>query len=514
MKRVIVLVLTVFCLATCKEDNSPTLYSLDITITPENAGVVNPSQDTLLESGTQLVLLAEASEGYVFNGWSGDITNSENPLSVNIEEDISLVANFEKKSYSLSIDIIGEGQVTETIVQAKTDYDHGTVVQLTAVPDSNWSFVNWSGNASGQDSVIEVTVTSPLSITAEFQQTSFPVEVKVTGSGSLVGWEETSMRFFERGEIVSLQPKPDTTWVFSKWQGDLESDTELLEFEVTDSLSLELVFEEGVLDYCIPYSMDVYRHKSETDSLKTLDWDFILEDRKIVSYEKYYDVTKNGGDPLMKHEGTLSYSDNLLKELNHTIIASGITQDYTFSWNDGQLSGYDYVTSYGSSSSSRSTSMNYEDPCGLSFYTKESGEPGSDSYSTGRIDYEYSNICSSYYIRMSDLEISFEDNGSSIFKDLEGIPGFMGALYENTLFIYQDIFLPNKNQKRLSQAKLNFTPGRVELGKVTEDYSYDQFIVAEDYPRFFTRETTYADSDIVDHDTFVVDYKCSYKKRN
>ena len=46
------------------------------------------------ESGFLASLEANASTGFVFNSWSGDLVSSENPISVNVASDMSVVANF------------------------------------------------------------------------------------------------------------------------------------------------------------------------------------------------------------------------------------------------------------------------------------------------------------------------------------------------------------------------------------------------------------------------------------
>ena len=42
----------------------------------------------------------------------------------------------------------GEGSVEEEVVMAK-DYEHGTSVRLTAVPEDGWELKEWIGDLTG-----------------------------------------------------------------------------------------------------------------------------------------------------------------------------------------------------------------------------------------------------------------------------------------------------------------------------------------------------------------------------
>ncbi len=66
--------------------------------------------------------------------------------------------------------IVGNGSVTADPPLVAPNYEAGTNVTLTAVPDSGWKFVEWSGDLAGSANPITVTVDAAKSITATFQQ--------------------------------------------------------------------------------------------------------------------------------------------------------------------------------------------------------------------------------------------------------------------------------------------------------------------------------------------------------
>jgi len=64
----------------------------------------------------------------------------------------------------------GNGSITYNPVKDGQCYDPGTVVTMTAVPDSGWSFSGWSGDIAGGENPATVTVDAAKTITATFTE--------------------------------------------------------------------------------------------------------------------------------------------------------------------------------------------------------------------------------------------------------------------------------------------------------------------------------------------------------
>ena len=142
------------------------------TVTEE---VIVAKTTTDYPSGTQVRITAIPNTGYVFTGWSGDHTGSENPIQLMVDQALDLTATFAKQNYEMSLEIVGEGTITEEVLAAKfaTNYPFGMVVRITAIPEKDWQFVGWSGDLSGTENPAEITINSPLSITATFEEMTF-----------------------------------------------------------------------------------------------------------------------------------------------------------------------------------------------------------------------------------------------------------------------------------------------------------------------------------------------------
>jgi hypothetical protein len=72
----------------------------------------------------------------------------------------------ETTHYDLAVAIVGQGSVTPR----DGTYDEGTVVQLTAVADSGWTFSAWGDDLAGSTNPINITVNSDKTVTATFTQ--------------------------------------------------------------------------------------------------------------------------------------------------------------------------------------------------------------------------------------------------------------------------------------------------------------------------------------------------------
>ena len=87
-----------------------------------------------------------------------------------MNSDKSVTANFVKKKYSLNVIVEGEGTVGEKVIKAgvATDYNSGTIVELTAVPSGEWLFVEWKGDVTGTENPTQITIDKAKNVTAVF----------------------------------------------------------------------------------------------------------------------------------------------------------------------------------------------------------------------------------------------------------------------------------------------------------------------------------------------------------
>ena len=199
-------------------------YELNITKNPIEGGVVSPNGG-FYSDGTSLSLIAEPNSEYDFLNWTGDIESSSSSLSLVMDSDITITANFIKKKYELKIEVEGKGSVFQEIIKPgiADEYNSGTILKLTALPVDGWVFVEWQGDIQNENNPIELTIDKPITIKAIFKHypaSGLPIvkiktnqvvgpamdkssyvegSLEIIGDGNFEGLEETNMKIKGRG---------------------------------------------------------------------------------------------------------------------------------------------------------------------------------------------------------------------------------------------------------------------------------------------------------------------------
>ena len=145
-------------------------YELAITVNGEGTvEEVVTQQGKEYASGTEVELTAVAAEGWQFSGWSGDAESTENPILITVDEAKDVTATFVRKSYELTVNITGEGTVTEEVITAPSQYEFESELRLTAEPSENWQFIGWSGDLESIDNPVTLTIDKAYNINANFE---------------------------------------------------------------------------------------------------------------------------------------------------------------------------------------------------------------------------------------------------------------------------------------------------------------------------------------------------------
>jgi hypothetical protein len=120
--------------------------------------------------GTLAKLTALPPAGTYFSAWSGDVSGTNNPLSLSVTNPNQSVSYqlgaLSAGRYALTVVENGRGRVE--ISPRANDYNSGQTVTLTAVSDVAQDFIGWSGDASGTSNQVVATMDQSKVITATF----------------------------------------------------------------------------------------------------------------------------------------------------------------------------------------------------------------------------------------------------------------------------------------------------------------------------------------------------------
>ena len=139
-----------------------------ITTSSDGMGIVTLDPDSnIFMVGDTVIISAIPHFGWSFSQWGGDVSGTDNPLTVIVSGDMNVFAVFSPPlQYQIYPWIVGSGSI-EYEPQGPM-YDPGTSVEITAVPSDGWLFSNWGGQWAGSNNPDTVVMDSNLSIEVNF----------------------------------------------------------------------------------------------------------------------------------------------------------------------------------------------------------------------------------------------------------------------------------------------------------------------------------------------------------
>ncbi len=192
-----------------------------LTVTDNNGDLAIQSLGAINDSLAVMKLTAIPSAGYLFNGWSGDLSGAKNPDTLVMNANKSVTANFVKAGpFNVTVTTVGSGTVA--LNPPGGIYSGGTIVTLTATPAAGFKFTGWSGGLTGSTNPVQLMLTANKSITATFKAV-YDLAVNVAGSGTVA--LNPPGGTYEVGTAVTLTASPAPGSQFIEWSGDLTGST-------------------------------------------------------------------------------------------------------------------------------------------------------------------------------------------------------------------------------------------------------------------------------------------------
>ncbi len=191
------------CTTPAKKSQVITLVSAtpeyNVTIGVNGNGTVTGANTGTYLEGTELTLTATPAEHYEFTGWTGDVNSTENPLTITVDGNKNITANFEKQKHILTVFVNDENK--GTIDVATGSHEYGTEVTLTATPKAGYKLLAWSNKATTPS--ITLTMDNNKAVSAYFVKEyatdpTFTIEkvwentINIPGTGNgyqAVGWD-------------------------------------------------------------------------------------------------------------------------------------------------------------------------------------------------------------------------------------------------------------------------------------------------------------------------------------
>ncbi|MFC1968574.1 InlB B-repeat-containing protein [Chloroflexota bacterium] len=182
------------------DDDFPEAYPADLTV----------------DSGKSVAVVAVPASGYIFSGWSGDLTGTVNPAEISMTCAKKITASFSRTSQPVTLVVQGSGSARLAVGD---DASTGEAT-LVATPDSGWRFNGWIGDvANPKSSTTQINLDAPRTITANFSRVMHNLDINISGRGSAS--PSVGSHSYAEGETITIVATPDSGWRFDSWTGDV-----------------------------------------------------------------------------------------------------------------------------------------------------------------------------------------------------------------------------------------------------------------------------------------------------
>jgi len=212
--------------------NFEALPQMELTITSTEGGnVTEPGEGTFLRFEGEVVdLLAVPDLGFIFVDWTGEVDDVGNVTAadtfITMNDNYTIQANFtEVGTFDLTVTSTDGGNVTEP-GEGIFPCTAGSIVDLLAVPDECFEFVNWTGDVGDVDDVDNedtfITMNADYAIQANFEALpEYELTVTSSDGGNVTEPGEDTYTYCE-GEVIDLLAVPDLGFEFVDWTGDVD----------------------------------------------------------------------------------------------------------------------------------------------------------------------------------------------------------------------------------------------------------------------------------------------------
>ncbi|HPO13160.1 MAG TPA: PASTA domain-containing protein [Candidatus Hydrogenedentes bacterium] len=208
----------VVCDATC----GPT-YTLTLSV--NGTGDVHPEAGVhAYEQDTWVILNAIpiSGSGQAFSGWTGDEVSTYPSLSVFMDSDKSITANFVPGDWTLTISKTGDPDGSTWFEPGIYSYLDGQYASVSENANGNAYFNGWSGAATGYSPSVSILMDANKTVTASFTSTGYQLTFTIQGQGNIKDFYNNGPFYYASGANFSLEAQPYSyLYVFDHWEGDI-----------------------------------------------------------------------------------------------------------------------------------------------------------------------------------------------------------------------------------------------------------------------------------------------------
>ncbi len=217
-------------------------YLLDVSTTGEGTISHHPEYDQYYEA-MPIELIAEPKLGWVFDGWTGDLTSTELCDTIIMDGNKQIIAIFSEvpvDKRELRVEIEGSGTVE--LDPPGFFYVEGTQVHVTAHPTDLWKLDSIIGDVQTENLSFDITLDTHKYVKVKFKAlVTNQLETWVLGKGSInINPSETI--FIDTAHVI-ISAEPEASNNFLEWTGDIITTNDI------DTLMMDTYKDIGAMFY-------------------------------------------------------------------------------------------------------------------------------------------------------------------------------------------------------------------------------------------------------------------------
>jgi len=224
-----------------------------VSLTPPGEVVSSPPEIIVrsYDEGTIVNVSASPASGYYFSYWSGDASGTTPNVSITMNTNKDITANFTQIPQNVTLTTHIDGSGTISLNPPGGVYPQGTIVTASAIPSTGWEFDYWSGDATGNNPTITITMNTNKDITAHFKAitVNYTLTTHVDGSGTIS--LSPSGGTYPSGTLVTVSANPNTGWSFDYWSGDAMGTNPTITITMNTNKDITAHFKQVSVNYTL-----------------------------------------------------------------------------------------------------------------------------------------------------------------------------------------------------------------------------------------------------------------------
>lgn len=234
-------------------------FEITATAEPTEGGSVNGGGTYNENTTATLTATANAKDGYKFVGWeeNGNVESTDAEYSFTVKSNRTLVARFEKITYTLTYTAGDGGKIKHNGAEQKEvilSVEHGADgEEVEAVAENGYKFIGWSDGGSNAVRTDKGIIENK-TITAEFELEVVPTFNIIAEAYPAEGGTIDGDGTLNENSTAELVATPNHGYFFVEWteNGASISTENTLSFSVTQDRNLTAVFDS--ITYTLTYT--------------------------------------------------------------------------------------------------------------------------------------------------------------------------------------------------------------------------------------------------------------------